>query len=618
MRTGHQALALAVDSYRAGYKPEERRQLEHRLARGETRALTCTSALEMGLDVGALDATVHVGVPETAAAMWQQAGRAGRRLGASVAIVVTCERPLDAHYLRRPEEAFERRPEAALVDPANVAVLERHLPCAAFEWSIDPTEDAGVFDDQSAARRARKARQEGEKNPPRTPFALALGRAMRAEKHIPEAQAQAEAERRATNAPNALTRKPPQPPQPSQPPHIDRWCDGTPLLTLNPATRRLECRVGFRPHHHVSLRGSPSGEAPWTLLDVTRGNSLATGAKELELVDGHRALTRVYPRCVHQTRDGQFLVTGVCEPDRVAFCVAHDKPHFTSCRVRCAVDPLGGPPAHPPVLRARTESGAWAHAGRVRVRERVVGYVTKDSHTQATVDEASYPGDGFSAADFVTDAVWWAFPAAALRRVAPERERLQSAAQGVVNLCVALVPSIAMCDARDIAGGVTWHDGSDGGGPGGPGGPGGANANATAAESSSSFGSFGADQSFGATFFLYDACPDGVGLASKAFENIERVWERALATVAECACEDGCPSCVQAGAAWWTRERGGKRDARVILEALARTRGRGRGRSTCWARRRSPTARARPAAASAARRRRPSTRGRSSPCTARA
>ena len=235
---------------------------------------------------------------------------------------------------------------------------------------------------------------------------------------------------------------------------------------------------------------------------------------------------------MHQTRDGQFLVTGVCEPDRVAFCVAHDKPHFTSCRVRCAVDPLGGPPAHPPVLRARTESGAWAHAGRVRVRERVVGYVTKDSHTQATVDEASYPGDGFSAADFVTDAVWWAFPAAALRRVAPERERLQSAAQGVVNLCVALVPSIAMCDARDIAGGVTWHDGSDGGGPGGPGGPGGANANATAAESSSSFGSFGADQSFGATFFLYDACPDGVGLASKAFENIERVWERALATVA--------------------------------------------------------------------------------------
>ena len=68
---------------------------------------------------------------------------------------MTCERPLDAHYLRRPEEAFERRPEAALVDPANVAVLERHLPCAAFEWSIDPTEDAGVFDDQSAARRAR-------------------------------------------------------------------------------------------------------------------------------------------------------------------------------------------------------------------------------------------------------------------------------------------------------------------------------------------------------------------------------------------------------------------------------------------------------------------------------
>ena len=73
--------------------------------------LVCTSALEMGIDVGALDATVHVGVPETAAAMWQQAGRAGRRSGASLAVVVACERPLDAFYLSKPEDLFRRRPE---------------------------------------------------------------------------------------------------------------------------------------------------------------------------------------------------------------------------------------------------------------------------------------------------------------------------------------------------------------------------------------------------------------------------------------------------------------------------------------------------------------------------
>ena len=150
VRAGQQELALRVDSYRAGYTSEERRALERRLAAGEVSALVCTSALEMGIDVGALDATVHVGVPETAAAMWQQAGRAGRRSGASLAVVVACERPLDAFYLSKPEDLFRRRPEAAVVDPANVSILEQHLPCAAFETPLDPRADAKLFDDAEA------------------------------------------------------------------------------------------------------------------------------------------------------------------------------------------------------------------------------------------------------------------------------------------------------------------------------------------------------------------------------------------------------------------------------------------------------------------------------------
>ena len=79
VRSGDQALALRVDSYRGGYGAEERRLIETKLRKGELLALITTSALEMGIDVGALDATVHVGVPQTASSMWQQAGRAGRR-----------------------------------------------------------------------------------------------------------------------------------------------------------------------------------------------------------------------------------------------------------------------------------------------------------------------------------------------------------------------------------------------------------------------------------------------------------------------------------------------------------------------------------------------------------
>ena len=108
VRAGQQELALRVDSYRAGYNVGGETRLGTSARRGEVSALVCTSALEMGIDVGALDATVHVGVPETAAAMWQQAGRAGRRSGASLAVVVACERPLDAFYLSKPEDLFSQ------------------------------------------------------------------------------------------------------------------------------------------------------------------------------------------------------------------------------------------------------------------------------------------------------------------------------------------------------------------------------------------------------------------------------------------------------------------------------------------------------------------------------
>ena len=122
VRSGDQALALRVDSYRGGYGAEERRLIETKLRKGELLALITTSALEMGIDVGALDATVHVGVPATASSMWQQAGRAGRRGASSVAIVISRETPLDAYYTERPKELWHRAPEPAVVDPANVAI----------------------------------------------------------------------------------------------------------------------------------------------------------------------------------------------------------------------------------------------------------------------------------------------------------------------------------------------------------------------------------------------------------------------------------------------------------------------------------------------------------------
>ena len=154
VKSSDQALALKVDSCRAGCSTEERRLLERKLQSGETKVLvTRRSALEARIDVGRLDATVHVEVPDTASAMWQQAGRVGWRCVRSVAIVIASEKLLDAYYLEHANELWHREPENATCDPSNTQILDQHLPCAAYEIPIDLRKDAAVFDDKDAAMR---------------------------------------------------------------------------------------------------------------------------------------------------------------------------------------------------------------------------------------------------------------------------------------------------------------------------------------------------------------------------------------------------------------------------------------------------------------------------------
>lgn len=129
-------LAPLVKSYRAGYLPEERRQIERELFSGQLLGVTATSALELGVDVGSLDATVLVGYPGTIASTWQQAGRAGRGVRESLSVLIGLDGPLDQYFMRHPEALFGREHEHALIAPDNVYILEKHLPCAAHELPL--------------------------------------------------------------------------------------------------------------------------------------------------------------------------------------------------------------------------------------------------------------------------------------------------------------------------------------------------------------------------------------------------------------------------------------------------------------------------------------------------
>jgi DEAD/DEAH box helicase domain-containing protein len=134
------AVGGRVKAYRAGYLPEERRVLERALAEGDLLAVASTSALELGIDIGSLDAAILAGYPGTRASMWQRAGRAGRRSESSLAVLVAQDDPLDQYLVTHPDDLFRKPPEAAVIDPTNPYVLRPHLRCAAREHPLDPDE----------------------------------------------------------------------------------------------------------------------------------------------------------------------------------------------------------------------------------------------------------------------------------------------------------------------------------------------------------------------------------------------------------------------------------------------------------------------------------------------
>ncbi len=161
-------LADTIRPYRSGYLAAERREIEAELVAGTVRAVITTSALELGVDIGGLDATVLCGFPGTVASMWQQIGRAGRQAlielhddgtatssGASdaVAVLVAGEDQLDQWFVNHPEDLFSRPPEPAVINVTNPNIADPHLGCAAYERPLQPNDEQWWGDLEESVRR---------------------------------------------------------------------------------------------------------------------------------------------------------------------------------------------------------------------------------------------------------------------------------------------------------------------------------------------------------------------------------------------------------------------------------------------------------------------------------
>jgi DEAD/DEAH box helicase domain-containing protein len=146
-----------IRGYRGGYLPGERREIERGLRDGRIRGVVATNALELGIDIGSLDASVMAGYPGSIASTWQRAGRAGRRSGTSCAVMVASSAPLDQFIVQHPDYFFGRSPEHAYVQPDNLEILVNHLKCAAFELPLAPDERFGDVDLPALCQRLAEA-----------------------------------------------------------------------------------------------------------------------------------------------------------------------------------------------------------------------------------------------------------------------------------------------------------------------------------------------------------------------------------------------------------------------------------------------------------------------------
>jgi len=459
-------LARLVAPYRAGYTSQQRRELEGRLVRGELRAVITTDALELGIDIGELDAAVVVTFPGTVASLRQMWGRAGRR-GRGLAMYVAGEDALDQFFCRHPDDFLERPVEAAILDHENAQIFRPHLLCAAHEGPLS-SEDAEF-----------------------------LG--PRWEAHAEILQSAGELRHRTGGVGPTVVpgRADPGEPRPALSTYVPRDSGGYPA-------------------GEVSLRSaSPDSFA---IVDVASGELLGS-------TEAARAHSTVHEGAIYLHLGRSFEVRELDLPRRRALVAPFDGDWYTQPKrvTDTTIERL---------LDRRETLGVTLSFGEVSVTDTVLAYQRRRLADHAAVELV---GLDLPPTSFSTQALWFEFPSAALGlgETIP-LEALLGALHATEHVQIAVLPLIAMCDRWDIGGlSTNLHP-----------------------------------QTGGATIFIYDGHPGGIGITRTAFQRFEELCHDAHRLVAECPCASGCPSCVQSPKCGNLNEPLSKAGARLLLERM--------------------------------------------------
>ena len=439
-----------IMGYRGGYLPETRREVERKLRSGEVLAVVATNALELGIDIGELDAVICAGYPGSSAAMWQRFGRAGRRGGLSVCVLVTSSAPVDQYLARDPAFLLGAPVEEARIDADNVEILVQHLKCAAFEL---PFARGDVFGSLGAEE---------------TTDALGF-----LEKHD----------------------------------------------VLHEASGAFHWAADAYPANHVSLRSV--GWDNVVIIDAEHDKTLAE-------IDFRGAHTMVHEQAIYQ-HDGECWQVETFDYDNHKAYVRKVQPDYytdamTHVQVALLEESATGELAHGAV---RAWKSGW---GEVSVVEKVVGYKKIKFHTH---ENAGYGEVRLPEMQMHTTAYWLTLPEERVIACPGGRAAAIDALRGVGKALETVATLALMCDGRDF--GVAMGDVANEATPAVEGEP---LRRPVTGEGG------GMRRGYDPTLFLYEHVPGGTGLSERVYEQQEALLTSAMALIARCPCESGCPACV--------------------------------------------------------------------------
>jgi len=524
-----------VRGYRSGYLPNQRREIEKGLRDGTIKTVVATNALELGIDIGGLGAAILVGYPGTVASTRQQAGRAGRGLESAVAVLITSANPIDQFLAHHPEYFFDRSPEQALINPDHLLILLEHLRCAVFELPFQKDEGFGDISSEIVEEYLQFLVENNEAHLSNDKFF---------------------------------------------------W-----MADQYPAA-------------NISLRSaSPQGVVLQTVLD---DRPLTIGT-----VDAESALWMVHPGAIYLHEAQQYFVQDLNLEDHIARLKPIQSDYYTEPTRDTTVEvlfetaqatvpgsdkkwgelqvttqvtgfrkrrwytheTLGQEPLDLPTTDLQTtgywvslseetvthlrEAGAWTNDPNdygpnwEKIREKVRardGYKCQICGTPETkrqhdvhhkIPFRSFIRNALAEGFAIEQAIQQANRLDNLTTLCPSchkqaeaNVRMRSGLAGLAYVLGNLAPLFLMCDAGDLGTHIEPVENQSFGGP---------------------------------TVVLYDSVPAGIGFSEKLFEMHDELIARAFELVNECACEDGCPSCVGPGG---ENGYGGKLEALAILKEL--------------------------------------------------